>query len=58
MKKGEVVNFLRLSTALKIYLSTSITDAGIDRASKLLEEYLLELGQVSNISSFTNTCLI
>ena len=47
MKKGEVANFLKLATSLKIYLSRSISDAAVERASKLYEEYICELEQVS-----------
>ena len=50
MQKDEVKNFLRLSTALKLLLAPSITDASIDRASKLYEDYVLELEHVSLIT--------
>ena len=53
MQKDEVKNFLRLSTALKLLLAPSISDASIDRASKLYEDYVLELDQVSSFSSLS-----
>ncbi|TDL17025.1 hypothetical protein BD410DRAFT_816596 [Rickenella mellea] len=41
MHSDEASNFLRLATALKIILSSSIDEAQLDRAETLLEEYLL-----------------
>ncbi|TDL13709.1 hypothetical protein BD410DRAFT_734964 [Rickenella mellea] len=41
MQDGEARNFLRLATALKILLSSSIDDEQLERAQILLEEYLL-----------------
>ncbi|TDL15548.1 hypothetical protein BD410DRAFT_732539 [Rickenella mellea] len=44
MQSDEASNFLRLATALKIILSSSIDEAQLDRAEALLEEYLLLYG--------------
>ena len=47
MQHGEPRNFLRLATALKILLSSSIDDHQLERAGKLLQEYLLGFREVS-----------
>jgi hypothetical protein len=41
MRAGEDLNFLRFATALKIFVSSSISTEGINRAAKLFQEYLL-----------------
>ena len=48
LQRDEITNFLKLSTALKLLLATHISDSAINRASKLLEEYLLDFGRVSD----------
>ncbi len=51
LQEGEVENFLRLATALKIFLGASITDEGIDRAELLFREYLCNLEEVSFLAA-------
>lgn len=47
MHKDEPVNFLRLATALKIIMGSSVKEDIITRALSLLEEYLIEFRKVS-----------
>jgi hypothetical protein len=47
LHEDEPVNFLRLSTVLKLMLSRTVTDASIQRGAILYEEYVLEYKRVS-----------
>ena len=49
LQDGDVVNFLRLATALKIFLGPSINDQGIARAEELFREYLTNLDEVCRV---------
>jgi hypothetical protein len=46
MQAGEQINFLRFATALKIFVSSSISTQGINRAENLYREYLLNYLEV------------
>ena len=52
MQAGEDVNFLRFATLLKILVGSSITEDGLDKAEKLLQEYLLGFLTVSRLCCF------
>jgi hypothetical protein len=46
MHKDEPTNFLRLATALKLFLNREVTDQTIDRGSMLYQDYLFGFKQV------------
>jgi hypothetical protein len=48
MQKDEPYNFLRLATALKIFLGSSVKKNMIPRATKLLQDYLCGFRKVSS----------
>lgn len=49
LQPDEPENFLRLATALKIFLSVAIADDSIPRGEVLYETYLLEFRRVSTV---------
>jgi hypothetical protein len=49
MQEGEDINFLRFATALKILVGSAINDPGLEKAEKLLQEYLLNFAVVSRL---------
>ena len=57
MQVGEVRNFLRLSTAIKLLLASSVCEESIVRGQTLLSEYLLGLHEVSNSSRYLRVFL-
>lgn len=59
LQAGEIHNMLRLATALKLLLATSVTDEKLDRGTALLREYILELDAVCTMQLlFTFSCYI
>ncbi|KAI0072408.1 hypothetical protein K474DRAFT_1711614 [Panus rudis PR-1116 ss-1] len=46
MRTAEIVLFLKLATALKILLSSSISEKQLQRADELLKEYLLQFREL------------
>lgn len=56
LQDKEVVNFLRLASALKIFLGTSINEEGIVRAEELFKEYLSNLDEVRVLISCRLRC--
>ena len=51
LHEDEPVNFLRLTTALKLFLSRIVSNASIQRAAILYEEYLFEYKKVGSSNS-------
>jgi len=46
MQKEEPTNFLRFATSLKLMVGRTVTEAMLQRAGSLLEDYLIEFKRV------------
>ena len=58
MQKEEPTNFLRFATSLKLMVGRMVTEAMVDRAGTLLEEYLIEFKRVRLLLYFLSVIFL